>query len=999
MTNVRRSVLQAALAWIATFSLVGCADEIAPSAPSAGPAPDILDENSPFAAPAQPAVAACSEADHSAAVAVWTKLRKTDYPYHLQTVALSPPFASGCRALIVAEPPPSVSLSALREVAPRLMASAETRQHEVGYDGWTRDVVVTLPPVQDAELGELIADLHAAMFETTYRMEPLDTSKPVPVYNPATTPLDIGIGPGELHRWLVEQPSQFTPLGGGDAASLKDLLASDEPDVYVDDADGLVAWLVPRRADIADMAGLFRQFTIESDLIVGAMASRNAVAIIARQRAVDPRILQPLRFETVSLLAAVHDKASLQQSYDRTNPLAGRIDDTRDWAPIFLSPELLDTEYGSVLDIADQFLKSWSNNGKTRYINFAYPGPRRWAFPAPVFVVAKADTFRYNWNTANVGAVVNVDDIDVFWLRRTGALNVSYFPNEDELAEHKPDKPSKVKDLEETAYQFFVKTQTPILARVVQYNALYQIFARFGLASSMKVPTATREAAAQVLVEAARDALTEIRNANDHVIEQRLAGFLRQQTKYLQKQMLDRLMKAQLIDEIPPDELATVAELRRENAKYASGIASSIAARVRDGVIADVKVLALTLARLDADGLDQLAQIVGDSRGVTQVRSDLFEIYKSIRGLRHLFPLFVRPDVYKRFAEHAGDKSQGWIHTPSVVISWNEPPIDSAIGGHDLTAKVSALKFHPEEPEIAAGQIARKVQVDAVGSRELPRLELGPSGPRLARAPVNREARSALGNARQHGFWREPAPRQPVTGGGTHEASVTRLSDGYRVVDAAGREHEVTTMHEVVELLRNRHRGKGKGGQITVRFDGLGPDEIRRVQHSAEIRGQAEVAGVVKPMPEFAKRSVDVSRAVLRDTQTRIYRDGAAEIGHRIHIPDLGKSTAIDVKVAIKSAPRGVLRTLAAKIRDVIQSVIAKFRGRSASAYDVGLELRTELRQMLRSELPGQLGRDISDAELRDVLRLEIRMQQEASDITIVQREPPASHGTDDLGG
>jgi len=230
-----------------------------------------------------------------------------------------------------------------------------------------------------------------------------------------------------------------------------------------------------------------------------------------------------------------------------------------------------------------------------------------------------------------------------------------------------------------------------------------------------------------------------------------------------------------------------------------------------------------------------------------------------------------------------------------------------------------------------------------------------------------------------------------------HDESVTKLGDGYRVVDTAGMDHEVTTMPEVVELLRNGR--KVKGGQVTVRFKGLELDEIRRVQRSAEIRGQAEVAGVVKPVPEFAKRSVDVSRAVLRDTQTRLYRDGAVEIGHRVHIPDLGKSIAIDVKVAVKGAPRGALRSLAGKIRDVIQSVIAKFRGRSASPYDLGLQLRKELRQMLRSELPGQLGRDISDAELRDLLRIEIRMQQEASAITIVQREPSASHGTDGFPG
>jgi hypothetical protein len=984
MTHVRRrTVLHAAsLAWITAYPLAGCG---AASGPAVGPGPNILDERSPFVEPARRPIPACADADQGAAIAVWTKLRKNDYPYHVQTVAVSPPFPSGCRALIIAEPPPTVSLDDLRAVAPQLLANAETHQHVVGYDGWTRDVVVTLPPVNDAELTELIAGLHSALFATTYRMAALDTSQPVPRYDPKAAPLDLGIGPGELRHWLLEGTTSFTPVRGGRPAAFKDLLAADEPEVYLDDAHGLVAWIVPRRSDVAEMADLVRQFTLESDIIVGAVTSSTTVAILARQRAIDPRVLQPLRFETVSLLAAAHDKESLQQSYERTNPLAGRFDDTRDWAPIFLSPELLDTEYGSVLDIADQFLKSWSNNGKTQYINFSYPPPRTWAFPAPVFVVSKANKFRYNWNTANVGAVVKVDDVDVFWLRRTGALNVSYFPDEDELAEPQPAKQSGVKDLEEKAYQFFVKTQTPILARVVQYNALFQIFARFNIGSSNKLPTPSHAAATQTLVAAARGALTAIRDADDAEIKRRLAAFLKRQTKYLRKTFLGQLRA--MNGKLPPELLATLG---------VEQFTSDFDAELREQAITDVKAVSKALGKLDTDGLAELGALLGDPRSATGIREDVFPVYKQVRELGQRFPPFANPEVYKAYADNVAARPDAWIHTPSIVISWNQPPIDNVVGGHNLDAKVTALTFHAERASMAAEQIAARRPVDAVGARELDRLELGAQGPRLASAPANRPARVALGNVNTHAFWPEPGgrPSAEPTMASSDGAVVTRQSDGYRVVDVSGAVHEVTTMPEVVELISKSPRVKAK--DVAIRFEGFQPDEVRLAVRAAEVRTRAHLAGVVKPPPEFATRPLDFSKATLGETQTRTYSDGAAEIGHILEIAG-AKPISIEIKVAVQKASPGLLERLSAKIKSLIKALVGHFSGGSVSPQDFGIELRKQLNDLLREELRDQIQDDLRDELFRDLHRLELKMKQESSDFTIVQREVPASHGTGDL--
>jgi hypothetical protein len=949
--------------------LAGCG---ANSKPALGPGvTDFLDDSSPFASsepPRPPAARPCSDEDRAAAVDVWGKLRNVDYPYHLQTVALSPPFRSGCRALIIAEPPPAVTLDSLQAVAPALLGRSETRRHQVGYDGWTQDVVVTLPPVDDAQLKELIAGLHVALFDSTYRMDVLDTGVPPPKYDPKTAPLDVGIGPGDLNRWLVTENAAFGPLQGGEPRPFKDLLQDDEPDVYLDAASGLVVWIVPRSADIARMGRVFRQFTVESDVVVGAVASDKVVAIIARQRLVDPRILPPLRFETASLLAAVN-KDSLQQSYDRTHAFAGRIDATRDWAPIFLSPELRDTEYGSVLNIADQFLKSWSNNGTTQYINFKYPSPRRWAFPAPVVHVAKAKSLRYNWNTSNVGAVVKIEGLEVFWLRRTGALNVSYFPDEDDTAEQ-PAKPSPaVQALEETAYHWFVASQTPILARVVQYNALFQIFTQFKLKSSLHVPTVDNAAGNLHLQTAAAAALNRIRDANDAAIGERLEAAVSAAIKDIGKHLKEHPNQGLQVGRMP----------------HPSRDLGEIAAWLRSTGVAKVRGLKYSLSGLDAMALHELDEVIGTPREVKGIQQRLFPIFRLVTDLGGEFRAFVDPDVYQSYAARVQPRAGTWIHTPSIVISWNEGLGDGVTGGHNLEAKITSLAFDARRPLVAAEQIAAKMPVRTVGSAELDRLVLGQSGPTLAAGPQIRAARAALGVADRPAFWRapwKPTPRAPVSAGAvSDDVQVARLPDGYRVVTSSGVSREVTTMPEVVELVSGT-RG-GRTGGASIRFEGFRNDEARVILRAAELRSTGRLAGVLKDVPAFAKRPLDFSRARIFETQVRSFAGGAGEIGIAVELPGLARpSLWFRIKLAFRNATPEWLRTTGAKVRARIDAVLRRFGTQAATARDVGIALRRELKDLL------------PEADL-----LELQLREEASDLTIVQREPAESRGANGHAG
>src|ERR1700721_107091 len=88
----------------------------------------------------------------------WEAFRNA-FPYHTQVVAAGNPYPDGGRTLIVSEPPPQVTLAQIQNVDPELLAHSVLPRVRVGFDGWLRDAVFELPPVDDARFQELIAKL------------------------------------------------------------------------------------------------------------------------------------------------------------------------------------------------------------------------------------------------------------------------------------------------------------------------------------------------------------------------------------------------------------------------------------------------------------------------------------------------------------------------------------------------------------------------------------------------------------------------------------------------------------------------------------------------------------------------------------------------------------------------------------------------------------------------------------------------------------------------
>lgn len=411
---------------------------------------------------------------------LWKQFRKT-FPYHSQVLALSAPASDGSRTLIVSEPPPHATLGGILFPVGDLLLNHSVKKQEIGYDGWVKDVVIALSGT-DREVASLVSELNRQLFGTSYKSYVL----PLPAQTPAAAPfdLDLKVTVDELNTWVLDGREVFIPIEGGEAIASTSIFTQPDCGVYYTGNPGLVTWWIPKDRSIQDCRAQARQFALDSDLIVGAISEGHGILVLGRERIVPFDVLPPLRVETLSLLATVQEgqTGELGQSYERGHEYAGKIGGNKDWAPIYLSPELIDTEYGSLLNITDQLLKGWSENGETQYVNFNYPRPAKWpAFRKPLSRLLSSKSIVYNWNTRGAGYVVNVGEYKLMALNRTGALPVTYLPEETENSD---DVPPQIISAEDGGYDYFAGVSDPNLVRVVQYAAMYQIFSAFDVAKS-----------------------------------------------------------------------------------------------------------------------------------------------------------------------------------------------------------------------------------------------------------------------------------------------------------------------------------------------------------------------------------------------------------------------------------------------------------------------------------------------------------------------------------
>ena len=803
--------------------------------------------------------------------AIWKQFR-TAYPYHVQVLGLSDPASDGSRVLVISEPPPHVAeADILAPLAQILLCHAVERQR-IGYDGWVRDMVVAVSG-QEPQLTQAISALYGRLFFTTYKAYVL----PLPAQAVQEhVDLDLKVTAAELSEWVLHGHDTYRGADTDTEITLDGLVSRPSCGVYPSTHGGLVGWWVPTSVEVDRCRTSIRQFTLDSDLIVGAVGIPGGTLILGRERIVPVESLPPLRFETISLLASSARSGSgqLAQSYERQAQFAGRIDAKHDWAPILLSPELRDAEYGSLLNITDQLLKGWSNAGKTHYVSFEYQPPPEWPFDRPLPLHLGVSEVVYNWNTAGAAYSVDLGNAKVIALNRTGALPVSYIP-EGTSAEHPS---ARVTAAEDRAYGYFAGLSDPNLVRVVQYAALYEIFSTLGVHN--RPLAGGGEYAQQRLEEVTTGLSAEIGRSTDAQLRALARG---------------------------------AAPVLTESMNYPSADADAIALKVLE-----------SFRKSPGNFVDFRARM----------------ILSAVAGQRKL---------HLRYARDVSARTKGWIHTPAVVLSWNDEGKNMVeVGGHNIGAGVTGVSLSERvrpgtvDVESGGGIVVNPHDAERVGHviRAAGRFERAPAETRrrhievaLASAPHDpvrsRAAALRLPAEDQHGSrlalvtrvgewahrvvigWFPSTAEAALQPRNVAQIAVRRLDGGYILQNGTSTAYRALTVDGAAEAIVNMMGNERlRGNALALELHGFEEPEATGFVRTCEIRAHSSGSRRVMSaqvddgkIPEeviraFQSLKLDLSRAkiVPKDVGST---GPAIETGFTVEIPTGERTSALlDVDLA-----------------------------------------------------------------------------------------------------
>ena len=390
------------------------------------------------------------------------------YRFHYQTVGMAS-FSDSSRMILLSDIPPHFETDSIAPIFAEFTHKTEQRKHPIGYDGYVTDVLILLGNATQENCDGLIRRLNRELFFSEYKPTVMALPAEEKRQYFAKENIDYQITLEEFNTWFMEEGEGFIHLDDtSKVMTVSDLFETKARGVYFSQEPGFVAWAVAKNEDIAAQVGNIRQFTLDADLILGALADSSTLVIIGRERQSPLYELPPLQIESILLLASTTEK-ELSQSLDINDLMAGKMNNGRDWCPTYLSRELENTEFGDLMTIADVLLKDWSEHGTIQEGYYRYPEPGYYPFDKPLFKKLGLNELVYNWNTAGAMYAIDREGYTIYTLGRTGSLPVSYF-NSQERSQ------SIGYRYESQAYHYFATLGNTDLARVVQYTALYQLF-------------------------------------------------------------------------------------------------------------------------------------------------------------------------------------------------------------------------------------------------------------------------------------------------------------------------------------------------------------------------------------------------------------------------------------------------------------------------------------------------------------------------------------------
>jgi hypothetical protein len=678
----------------------------------------------------------CDEGDDLCAT--WAQARGS-HPYTYQNVGIRR-LPNGNVAILLFEPPPVLQKDALDEFLKATFAddfkSLKRLRWDIGTDGWVEDVALETRSDQksssdghldlksDALLRDRIAILYGYLFGTTYGAAvdlPENASAPSSLEHAPS----LSVSSLELRSWLTENGLSWYPVDDVQASPItwRELRSGNKTGTFVSTDNTLVAltfpteWLLNAQIggkSIDSLRVAFREFAVASDVILGALWTRSCCStIFGRSRSTELSALPPLRFETFALLAA-QSGDELAQSYERTAIFAGKLDsgdyEYKDWAPVYLSEPLIDTEFGALLNITDQILKSWSESGHVEYLYFSYPKPKSFPFPKPLSATLERESgshsVLFNWNTAGSAVVVRKPEGNLLTTKQTGSLPVTYGAD---AKNNRSVQTGGLLKYEDTAYNYFSNLEDQNLERVVQYTLLYQLFRAIasdstGASTTVSHPVAARSKSAQYLAEQTAKLLEDLQagrlpdstNVYKAEIEPKLAAFRRQYSTINDASLSRILADRQSQDAIEFSKTRREAfekqdtELRRKSDALQADVDSfndKVKKANYGGGPGDID---LDSERAKLTERDQALKQEQEAL-VNEVKKDPLE---DIRFELHAIANRERDldEIRKAYIELNRAEPKGSIKTPSVVLSWRGYEALLAVGGHNLDAHTLRLE-------------------------------------------------------------------------------------------------------------------------------------------------------------------------------------------------------------------------------------------------------------------------------------------------------------------
>ena len=626
----------------------------------------------------------------AAADSVYKDFRKK-FRFHYQTIGMAS-FADSSRMILLSDIPPHFETDSIAPIFGKFTHTTELRKHPIGYDGYVTDVVILLGNATRENCDNLIKRLNRELFFSDYK----PTVMPLPAEEKrqyfAKENIDYQITLDEFNTWFMEEGEGFVQLDDTpqNVMTVPDLFARKARGVFFSQEPGFVAWAVAKDTDIAPQVGDIRQFTLDADLILGALADSNTLVIIGRERQSPLCELPPLQVESILLLASTTEK-ELSQSLDINDLMAGKMVDGRDWCPTYLSRELENTEFGDLMTITDVLLKDWSERGTIQEGYYRYPEPGYYPFDRPLFRKLGLSELVYNWNTAGAMYAIDKDGYTIYTLGRTGSLPVSYF-NSQERSQ------SVGYRYEAQAYHYFATLGCTDLARVVQYTALYQLFIDNNISYSGNTYPAFPKNKPFLLYKPTAELLGRLRGLGGEEIASLADSLAQRSFRGYHKEQLDKQLR-----ENEQQHHFTYSDEQRDR------IYQDVCRDIRADFSRSIGEVKGMLNGLSEEQFRHLARHLSYPRGVKVNDRESYNTYLRARRVNQLMrevgknnlDLLSPPDGSKIFKKWMGlGEVKNWyaanlkggtsryMKTASLIVTYNDL---LTTGGHNLSSRISRV--------------------------------------------------------------------------------------------------------------------------------------------------------------------------------------------------------------------------------------------------------------------------------------------------------------------